>query len=260
MDLQLKGKVVLVTGGAKGIGAAIVRAVASEGAIPVFLDHDAEAGQQLQSNLHSSGAESEFILGEITARQTCLETVEQTLRKFSRLDALVNNVGANDNVGLEHGTVDKFVASLELNLVHYYAMAHYALPALKKSQGCIVNISSKTAATGQGGTSGYVAAKAAILGLTREWAAELLPLGIRVNAVVPAEVATPLYQQWISTFPNPQEKLARIVSKIPLGKRMTKPEEIADMVIFLLSQRASHITGQHIFVDAGYTHLDRALT
>ena len=260
MDLQLKGKVVLVTGGAKGIGAAIVRAVASEGAIPVFLDHDAEAGQQLQSNLHGSGAESEFILGEITARQTCLETVEQTLRKFSRLDALVNNVGANDNVGLEHGTVDKFVASLELNLVHYYAMAHYALPALKKSQGCIVNISSKTASTGQGGTSGYVAAKAAILGLTREWAAELLPFGIRVNAVVPAEVATPLYQQWISTFPNPQEKLARIVSKIPLGRRMTKPEEIADMVIFLLSQRASHITGQHIFVDAGYTHLDRALT
>lgn len=260
MDLQLKGKVVLVTGGAKGIGAAIVRTVASEGAIPVFLDHDAEAGQQLQSNLHGSGAESEFILGEITARQTCLETVEQTLRKFSRLDALVNNVGANDNVGLEYGTVDKFVASLELNLVHYYAMAHYALPALKKSQGCIVNISSKTAATGQGGTSGYVAAKAAILGLTREWAAELLPLGIRVNAVVPAEVATPLYQQWISTFPNPQEKLARIVSKIPLGRRMTKPEEIADMVIFLLSQRASHITGEHIFVDAGYTHLDRALT
>jgi len=260
MDLQLKGKAVLVTGGAKGIGAAIVRAVAAEGAIPVFLDHDAEAGQQLQANLRGSGAESEFIPGEITARHTCRETVEQALRKFNRIDALVNNVGANDNVGLEHGTVDKFVASLELNLVHYYAMAHYALPALKKSQGCIVNISSKTAVTGQGGTSGYVAAKGAILGLTREWAAELLPLGIRVNAVVPAEVATPLYQQWISTFPNPQEKLARIVSKIPLGKRMTKPEEIADMVIFLLSQRASHITGQHIFVDAGYTHLDRALT
>jgi L-fucose dehydrogenase len=260
MDLQLKERVVLITGGAKGIGAAIVRASAAEGAIPVFLDHDLEAGEKLQSELGNSGVKSIFIAGEITAPETCRETVEQTVRQFGRIDALVNNVGANDNIGLEHGTTEKFVASLQLNLVHYYAMAHHALPALKQTHGCIVNISSKTAVTGQGGTSGYVAAKAAILGLTREWAAEMLPFGVRVNAVVPAEVATPLYQQWISGFPNPEQKLARIISKIPLGKRMTKPEEIADMVVFLLSERASHITGQHIFVDAGYTHLDRALT
>lgn len=260
MDLQLKGKVVLVTGGAKGIGAAIVRASAAEGAVPAFLDRDADAGQQLQSALRSSGAESEFIPGEITAPETSRKAVEQVLQRFSRLDALVNNVGANDNVGLERGTPEKFVASLELNLVHYYAMAHYALPSLKKARGSIVNISSKTAVTGQGGTSGYVAAKAAILGLTREWAAELLPAGIRVNAVVPAEVMTPLYQHWVSGFPDPEEKLARIISKIPLGKRMTKPEEIADMVVFLISERASHITAQHLFVDGGYTHLDRALT
>jgi L-fucose dehydrogenase len=260
MNLNLMGKVVLVTGGAKGIGAAIVRSVAAEGAMPVFLDRDIEAGERLQSAVHDAGSESKFICGEITAPQTCAQAVEQTVQQFGRLDALVNNVGANDNVSLEHGTVDKFVSSLELNLVHYYAMAHHALPALKKARGSIVNISSKTAVTGQGGTSGYVAAKAAILGLTREWAAELLPVGIRVNAVIPAEVDTPLYQQWVSGFPNPEEKLAKIVSKIPLGKRMTKPEEIADMVLFLLSERASHITGQHIFVDAGYTHLDRALT
>jgi L-fucose dehydrogenase len=260
MDLQLKGKVVLVTGGAKGIGAAIVRASAAEGAIPVFLDCDVEAAQKLSPELQSLGVNADFIPGDITTPQTCAVTVERTLQKFGRLDALVNNVGANDNVSLEKGSVDKFLASLQLNLVHYYAMAHEALPALKKARGAIVNISSKTAVTGQGGTSGYVAAKAAILGLTREWAAELLPHGIRVNAVVPAEVDTPLYQQWISGFPNAEEKLARIVSKIPLGKRMTRPEEIADMVVFLISERASHITGQHIYVDAGYTHLDRALT
>jgi L-fucose dehydrogenase len=260
MDLQLKGKVILVTGGAKGIGSTIVRACASEVAIPVFLDRDVEAGQKLESALRASGAEAEFIAGEITAPETCSKTVEQVLQKFGRLDALVNNVGVNDNVSLERGTPEKFVASLELNLVHYYSMAHYALPALKQSRGSIVNISSKTAVTGQGGTSGYVASKAAILGLTREWAAELLSTGIRVNAVIPAEVMTPLYRQWVSGFPNPEEKLARIISKIPLGKRMTKPEEIADMVIFLLSERASHITGQHVFVDGGYTHLDRALT
>jgi L-fucose dehydrogenase len=260
MDLRLRRKVVLITGGAKGIGAAIVRAAGAEGAIPIYLDHDIETGEKLQSEMRTSGVETEFIGGEITAANTCEKTVEQTLGKFGRIDALVNNVGANDNVSLERGTTEKFVASLQLNLVHYFSMAHHALPALKASRGAIVNISSKTAVTGQGGTSGYVAAKAAILGLTREWAAELLPMGIRVNAVIPAEVATPLYQQWVSTFPNPEEKLARIVSKIPLGKRMTRPEEIADMVVFLLSERASHITGQHVFVDAGYTHLDRALT
>jgi L-fucose dehydrogenase len=260
MDLQLKKKVIVVTGGAKGIGAAIVRACGAEGAIPVIVDRDAEAAAQLHAALRANSIESETIVAELSAPEACANAVEQTVRKLDRLDALVNNAGVNDGVGLENGTPGKFVASLERNLVHYYAMAHYALPALKASRGSIVNISSKTAVTGQGGTSGYVAAKGAILGLTREWAAELLPYGIRVNAVVPAEVMTPLYQQWLSTFSDPQEKLKQIVSKIPLGKRMTTAEEIAAMVLFLISDQASHITGQHMFVDGGYVHLDRALT
>ncbi len=138
-------------------------------------------------------------------------------------------------------------------------MAHHAVPHLRKSRGAIVNISSKTAVTGQGGTSGYVASKGAVLGLTREWAAELLDYGIRVNAVVPAGVMTPLYRQWLNTFPNPEEKVQTILSKIPLEKRMTTPDEVAAMVVFLLSARTGHITGQHIFVDGGYVHLDRAL-
>jgi L-fucose dehydrogenase len=163
-------------------------------------------------------------------------------------------------VGLEDGNPQHFIDSLGRNLLHYYNMAHYAVPHLMRCRGSIVNISSKTAVTGQGGTSGYVAAKGAILGLTREWAVELLPYSIRVNAVIPAEVMTPLYQQWLGTFPSPEEKLKSIVSKIPLDKRMTTPEEIAAMVAFLISPKAGHITGQHLFVDGGYVHLDRALT
>lgn len=260
MDLRLKGKVVLVTGGAKGIGAAIVRGCCAEGAVPVIVDRDEEAGEQLQAELRASRAESGLIIAELSAPEACASVVEGTIQKLGRLDALVNNAGVNDGVGLEHGNPEKFVASLERNLVHYYAMAHYALGALKKARGSIVNISSKTAVTGQGGTSGYVAAKGAILGLTREWAAELLPYGIRVNAVVPAEVMTPLYRQWLSTFPDAQQKLNEIVAKIPLEKRMTKAEEVAAMVLFLLSEHANHITAQHLFVDGGYVHLDRALT
>jgi L-fucose dehydrogenase len=260
MDLQLKDKVVLVTGGAKGIGEAITRGCAREGATPVFVDKDAEAGKRLQTELVIAGATCSFICADVLSVENCRLAVEQTLKEYGRLDVLVNNVGANDNVGLENGSPEKFVSSLRLNLFHYYNMAHFALPALKKSQGCILNIASKVAVTGQGGTSGYASAKGAVLSLTRDWAAELLPSGIRVNALVPAEVSTPLYKQWVSTFPNPEEKLAHIVSKIPLGKRMTQPAEIAAMVLFLISPQASHITGQHVFVDGGYTHLDRALT
>ena len=260
MDLQLQDKVVLVSGGGKGIGAAIVRALAQESAVTVILDRDAAAAKKLQAELLDRGAAVHCLIGDLTDTSFCRDAVAQTLTTTGHLDALVNNAGVNDGVGLENGTPEKFVQSLQRNLLHYYNLAHFALPALKKSTGSIVNISSKTAVTGQGGTSGYVAAKGAVLGLTREWAAELAPSGIRVNAVIPAEVMTPLYREWLDRFPEPQEKLKSIVANIPLGKRMTTAEEIASLVVFLISSKASHITGQHLFVDGGYVHLDRALT
>src|SRR5215510_14731660 len=167
MDLQLKDKVVLITGGAKGIGGAITRGCAREGAIPVFVDKDVEIGEQLKTELRNSGAKCGLICGDVVAAENCSAAVDQTLSDFGRLDVLINNVGVNDNVGLEPGSPEKYVGSLRLNLLHYYNMAHYALPVLKKSQGCIVNIASKVAMTGQGGTSGYTSAKGAILSLTR---------------------------------------------------------------------------------------------
>src|SRR5271155_559332 len=260
MDLQLKDKVVIVTGGAKGIGAGIVRACAAEAAIPVIVGRDAEAGKQLQSELRNSGAACGLITVDLATAEDCSQSVEQTLQVFGRIDALVSNAGRNDKVGLESGSVDEYVASLNRNLVHYYGMAHYALPHLKRSRGAIVNIGSKTAVTGQGSTSGYASSKGAIMALTREWAAELLPYGIRVNTVIPAEVMTPLYRSWLDTFSNPDEKLKHILSKIPFEQRMTTSEEIAAMVVFLISAKSSHTTGQHLFVDGGYVHLDRALT
>lgn len=260
MDLQLKDKVIIVTGGAKGIGAAIVQACAAEGAIPVIVGRDEESGKHLQGELKSKGSSCGLITVDLATSESCSKSVEQTLRSFGRIDALVNNAGRNDKVGLEHGTPTEYVASLNRNLVHYYSMAHYALPHLKRSRGAIVNIGSKTAVTGQGSTSGYASSKGAIMALTREWAAELLPYGIRVNTVIPAEVMTPLYRNWLDTFPNPEEKLKTILTKIPLEQRMTTSEEIAAMVVFLISSKSSHTTGQHLFVDGGYVHLDRALT
>lgn len=259
MDLEIKQKVFLVTGGAKGIGEAISRAIAREGGIPVIVGRSQEAAAALLRELKEQGAEAHSIVQELGPAAGCQAVIKEVLDRCGRLDGLINNAGANDGVGLENGSPERYLASLERNLHHYYYLAHYALDALKKSRGVILNISSKTALTGQGGTSAYAGAKGAQLAFTREWAVELLPFGIRVNAIVPAEVMTPLYRTWINTFDDPEAKLHDIEQRIPLGHRMTTAEEIADMSVFLLSARASHITGQYLFVDGGYVHLDRAL-
>lgn len=260
MDLQLKGKVIVITGGASGIGAAISEACAAEGAIPVIVNRQSELSQPFIARLRSAGHRCELITIELDTPDTCKRAIDEALRLCGRIDGLVNNAGINDKIGLEHGDPHDFINSVRVNLWHYFSMTHFALPALKATRGSIVNISSKTAVTGQGGTSGYAAAKGAQLALTREWAVDLLPYGIRVNAIIPAEVITPQYQNWITTFPNPEEKLRGITSRIPLGKRMTQPSEIANMAVFLLSEKSAHTTGQHLYVDGGYVHLDRAIT
>jgi L-fucose dehydrogenase len=252
MDLHLKDKVIVVTGGARGIGRAIVDGLLEEGALPVILDKN-----EVEPSARYPHVKSYQL--DLTSAEACRSVMDRVIKELGSIDGVVNNAGFNDSIGLEKGTPDKFIQSLTNNAGHYYSIVHYALPALKKSKGSIVNISSKTAVTGQGNTSGYVAAKGAILSLTREWAVELLPYSIRVNAVIPAEVATPLYDTWLNSFSDPESKLKEITKNIPLEHRLTKPEEIASMVIVLLSDRSSHTTGQWIFVDGGYTHLDRSI-
>ncbi|MEO8820616.1 MAG: SDR family oxidoreductase [Ginsengibacter sp.] len=256
MNLNLDNKIIIVTGGAKGIGEGIVKVLAAENAVPVIV------GRKEADNikaLESIGNQGFQVVAELTNPDECKNAVKKIVEKFGRIDGLVNNAGVNDGVGLEKGNYEQFVASLHKNLVHYYLMAHHALPYLKQSKGAIVNIGSKTAETGQGNTSAYAASNGGRNALTREWAVELLPYSIRVNAVIVAESYTPLYDTWIRTFDNPEEKLKSITGKIPLENRMTTPEEIANMVVFLLSEKSSHTTGQLIHVDGGYVHLDRAI-
>ena len=261
MDLGLQGKVILITGGGSGIGAATAHVCAAEGAVPVIVNNDSPVLQTNLDLLRGGGHRFGFIELWLDTPEKCRRAVEETIAQFGRIDGLVNNIGVNDKVGLEDGSPGEFLKSVERNLWHYYSMAHYCLPHLKQARGAIVNVASKVAFTGQGGTSGYAAAKGAQLALTREWAVELLSYGIRVNAVVPAEVDTPLYRDWLAKFDDPAGKLAKIVENIPLGERMTTPAEIAATIVFLLSPVASaHTTGQHLFVDGGYVHLDRAAT
>ena len=256
MDLHLKDKVFVISGGAKGIGKSISTILSEEGAIAVLLDKDEAAGNSFIKQF----PRSHFISVDLNDAFATQKAVELIDKKFGRIDGLVNNAGFNDDIGLEKGTPQKFLQSLNSNTSHFYNLAHYCLPALKNSKGSIVNISSKVAITGQGNTSGYAAAKGAILSLTREWAVELLPFSIRVNAVIPAQVLTPLYEYWLSTYPDPAKKKKEIEDMIPLGARMTSPDEIASTVVFLLSDRSSHTTGEWVYVDGGYVHLNRVLS
>ena len=259
MNLNLHDKVFIVSGGARGIGQAICNIIAGEGGIPVIVDPNAGSDDTSGSKAAGNAARSLSIPVVLDTPQSCQNVVNQTYKTFGRVDGVVNNAGRNDGAGLSNGTPEQFAQSVSDNLFHSFNLVHFALPHLIDAGGAIVNIASKTAITGQGNTSGYAAAKGALLALTREWAVELLQYQIRVNAVIPAEVMTPMYESWLATMEQPETALGEIQKRIPLGQRMTQPEEIASMVCFLLSDAAGHITGQHIHVDGGYVHLDRAI-
>lgn len=258
MDLGLDRKVVIVTGGTSGIGEAIVHTFAQEGATVVVVGRDAAKGKIFSSELSQRGINNLFVHAELRDSKACERVITETIGRYGQIDCLVNNAGFNDGRSLD-STPEEFMDSLQSNLVHYFSMAHYCKPWLQKSHGAIINIGSKVADTGQGGTSGYAASKGGIRALTREWAVELISDGVRVNEVVPAEVWTPLYESWINTFPDPEPRKQAITKRIPFGQRFTTCQEIADAVVFMASARASHMTGQIVYVDGGYTHLDRAL-
>lgn len=260
MDLGLKGKVVVITGaaGLKGsIGETILQKLAEEGAIPAVIDRN-DRGFAYVEELQKKGIDALFCKTDVTNPEQ-VETAVQTIsKKYGRIDAVINNVGVNDGVGLD-ASYEDFMWSLKLNMVSYFLVVKHALPLLKESKGNILNIGSKVGLTGQGGTSGYAASKGGVLGLTREWAVDLIKYNIRSNAIIIAESWTPAYDAWIKTLENGEEKLKSIVKKIPLENRMTTPEEIADQCLFTISNKSSHTTGQFITVDGGYVNLDRSL-
>lgn len=259
MDLRLNEKVVFVTGGGKGIGGGITLALAREGAIPIVLSRSAIL-PEFKERLETLTKDYEFIQIDLNETDKIQPIVDDVVKRRGSIYGIVNNAGANDNKDLETTSWRDFEQSLHGNLTHYYALVHSAVQYLKESRGSILNISSKTALTGQGKTSAYAAAKGAVLGLTREWAAALAKDHVRSNAIVVSECWTPLYANWIKSFDDPKARKNVIADKIPFEHRFTSIEEIADMAVFLLSPLSSHTTAQWVFVDGGYVHLDRALS
>ena len=260
MDLGLSEKVVLVTGGASGIGAAISQAFADEGATVIIAARRRAQADEILASLHAMGRTAHVVQVELTDGQQCRDAFAWVGDNVGKIDVLVNNAGVNDQVSLEAGA-GAFRESLEKNLVQVYRCAHLALPYLLESRGNIVNVGSKVAVTGQGGTSGYAASKGGVNALTREWAVHLAGDGIRVNCVVPAEVMTPLYERWLrSSTDDPERARRRICRMIPFGQRMTTMREIANAVVFVASSASSHTTGQILYVDGGYSHFDRSIS
>jgi L-fucose dehydrogenase len=260
MDLHLKGKIVVVSGSAGkegSIGETIINRLADEGAIPVLVDRNSR-GFGYAEALQKKGIDSLFVQTDVTNPDEMQNAVNKIAEKYGRIDVVINNVGVNDGAGLD-ATYEEFMDSLKLNVVSYFLLVKFALPYLKESKGNILNIGSKVALTGQGGTSGYAAAKGGVLGLTREWAVDLIQYGIRSNAIIIAECYTPAYEDWIKTVPDGEAVLKKINKSIPLESRMTTTQEIADTTLFIISDRSSHTTGQFVFVEGGYVHLDRAL-
>ena len=264
MNIEMKtdilaGRTALVTGASRGNGAAIAKGLARHGATVAVTDVLDEGAAAVAGEIESAGGKAISRHLNVVEPDDCATVLAEVAEELGDISILINNAGVNDGVALDQDP-EAFIASLEKNLIHPFALAHYLLSDLRNNRGNIINIGSKVADTGQGGTSGYAASKGAINSLTREWAIDLARFGVRVNCVIPAEVMTPLYKKWLEKNPDPAKAEARIKSTIPLENRFTRASEIADLVVFLASARSSHTTGQVMYPDGGYTHLDRAYT
>ena len=253
--------VAVVTGAGSGIGHAIALRLAEDYAL-INIDINGENLAKVEKEIAAAGGDVRSIAGDVSKRDTHIKAREMANSR-GILKAWVNCAGWTRGAALHNFPNDPKVFEELMGTNQngtFWGCAEAVHSFVEhKVKGAIVNITSKTAETGQGGTSGYAASNGGRNALTREWAVELLPYGIRVNAVAVAECYTPLYERWIKTLPDPEAALERINNQIPLGRRMTTPNEIANMAAFLLSEKSSHTTGQIIYVDGGYTHLDRAI-
>jgi L-fucose dehydrogenase len=266
MDTGLKDKVVIVTGGASGIGRATVLKFSEEGAMPVFIDKNRLAGESLGKIFIRTPEDYMFIPGDLTDEEVCKSAINRTMETYGRLDILVNNAGKNDRHGIENTSPEVLRKSLENNLIHYYTMAHYAWPHLKESKGNIVCVGSKVAFVGsgeKGGTVAYAIAKGGINAMVMELASYscLEHLGIRVNGVAPGIVKTQLFDEYmIQTYGSIEKGIKQFCKDIPLDGKPTPPEAIANVIVFLASNHLSpHTTGQILIPDGGYCKIDRSI-
>jgi NAD(P)-dependent dehydrogenase (short-subunit alcohol dehydrogenase family) len=249
--MKLKDKVAVVTGGSKGIGFGCAKVFGKYGCKVVIAARGEETGQASERQLCESGCQAVFVRCDVTDEKEMRSLIETAVDRFGRLDCMVNNAGWHPPaMTIDEVSVEDFERLLRLNLTSTFMGCKFALPHLKETKGNIVNMSSEVAIIGQTSAPSYVPTKAGQIGLTRALALDLAPEGVRVNAVCPAGVMTPLVKEWADSEYDPDAALAMVDRWHPIG-RMATIEEIGEVCAFLASHEASFVTGQVICPDGG---------
>jgi len=241
---RLQNKVSLITGAAQGIGLATARRFAQEGAIVIVCDIKPEAVEDATRQCQALGAQAEGFVLDVTDRARVDEVVKQVLDRFGRIDVLVNNAGITQDARLQKMTLEQFDRVIDVNLRGVFHCSQAVADAMvRQGSGVILNASSVVGVYGNFGQTNYAASKFGVIGFTKTWSRELGPKGIRVNAVAPGFVATPI----LGTIPD--KVIAELEHRVPLGR--LGPEEIASVYAFLASDDASYVNGAVLEVSGG---------
>lgn len=250
--MRFKDRVVIVTGGSKGIGAGCARVFCEEGGIVAILARGREVGEQLAEELTAQGpGRAIFVQCDVGQHTELRDAIERTVTECGRLDCIINNAGAHPPaMSIDETSIEDMEQLMRVNFLSTFAGAKYAVPHLRKTKGTIINMSSMTAILGQEHSTAYCSTKGAQVSLTKSLAIELGREGIRVNAILPSNIDTPLMRDWAASLPDSESALQRVADLQVFG-RMGTSEEMGRVALFLATDDSSFVTGQAIEAEGG---------
>ena len=248
---RLDGNVAVITGSGRGIGRGCALVFAREGCRVVVATRTAGPGMKTVKDIKEEGGEALFVQTDVSVPEQLAEAIDTAVERYGQLDVLINNAGWHPpSMTIDETDLDDFESLLRLNLTSTFLGCKYAVKHLRKTRGCIINMSSMVGLLGQNNAVSYCATKAGQIGITKALAMELAPVGVRVNAVLPAGVDTPLMHEWASSMPDSDASLRLVDAIHPIG-RMATTEEIGRACLFLASEDAAFVTGHSLQVDGG---------